>query len=170
MLNDKQEQFCREYVVDLNATQAAIRAGYSHVTAAQIAAKLLTKVNIQEYIQALRNKISDKLEISAERVLREYAKLAFTNFNDLVDISTGSPVFRNEDDIEEEHLAALQSVSETKDGLKIKMHDKKGALDSLAKHLNLFREDNKKEVMMAVGKISKADAEMVKKVFDDIRE
>lgn len=56
-LTDKQQRFCDEYLIDLNATQAAIRAGYSKKTAAQTAARLLTNVKIQEYIE---NRMAEK--------------------------------------------------------------------------------------------------------------
>lgn len=56
-LTAKQQRFCDEYLIDLNATQAAIRAGYSKKTAAQTAARLLTNVKIQEYIE---NRMAEK--------------------------------------------------------------------------------------------------------------
>lgn len=55
-LNDKQKQFCNEYMIDLNATQAAIRAGYSQKTAQEQSARLLSNVMVQEYIQELQKR------------------------------------------------------------------------------------------------------------------
>lgn len=52
-LTDKQKRFCEEYVIDLNATQSAIRAGYSERTVRSIANENLTKLDIQDYIQKL---------------------------------------------------------------------------------------------------------------------
>jgi len=167
-LSQKQKRFCREYIIDLNATQAAVRAGYSERTARNQSCVLLTKPNIKAYVTKLIDNISKKTEITVERVLREYAKLAFTNFDDLVDMSTGMPVFRDIKKIKSEHMAALQSVSETKFGLKIRMHDKKGALDSLAKHLGLFAEDNKRELKMQVGEITKENTDRIKDLFAEI--
>lgn len=69
-LTDKQIRFCEEYMIDLNATQAAIRAGYSEASARQIAADNLSKHDIQEYIANLRADISGKLNLSAEWVLQ----------------------------------------------------------------------------------------------------
>lgn len=68
-LNAKQEQFCREYVVDLNAAQAAIRAGYSEKTARTIGSKLLTNIDITKKIQALSAKHAKNVGITAEWVL-----------------------------------------------------------------------------------------------------
>lgn len=69
-LTPKQEMFCKEYLVDLNATQAAIRAGYSEKTAEVIGCENLRKPNIADYIQKAMDKRSEKVEISAEWVLK----------------------------------------------------------------------------------------------------
>lgn len=81
-LSKKQEQFCREYIIDFNSSASAVRAGYSKKTARHQASRLLTKVNIQEYIQKLINKRSKKLEITAENVLEEIATIAFKKDED----------------------------------------------------------------------------------------
>jgi phage terminase small subunit len=69
-LSDKQIRFCEEYIIDLNATQAAIRSGYSEKTANREGSRLLSKVDIQEKISELQKNISSKLELDAEWVLR----------------------------------------------------------------------------------------------------
>jgi len=68
-LTPKQEAFCREYLVDLNGTQAAIRAGYSPKTANEQAAQLLAKLNIQEYVQSLMDARAERTDITADYVL-----------------------------------------------------------------------------------------------------
>ena len=70
-LSEKQKMFCKEYLVDLNATQAAIRAGYSEKTAKAIACENLTKPYLQEYIQELMSKRANKVDISAQDVLQD---------------------------------------------------------------------------------------------------
>ena len=70
-LNVKQKMFCKEYLIDLNGTKAAIRAGYSERTARTMASKLLTKGNIQEYTQKLIDKRSKKVEVSIDNVLED---------------------------------------------------------------------------------------------------
>ncbi|HEX5362350.1 MAG TPA: terminase small subunit [Fluviicoccus sp.] len=140
-LNHKQQRFIDEYLVDLNATQAAIRAGYSPKTAGSQAFDLLKKPEIQQAIEEARQKTANKLEITRERVLEEYAKLAFLD----------PRRFYNEDgtlkkvpDMDADTAAALQGfeVDEIKMGedspaigvtQKIKWHDKKAALDSIAR-------------------------------------
>lgn len=68
MLNDKQQRFCEEYVVDFNATQAAIRAGYSEDSAGQQAHDLLKKHEIQGRITQLKQQIADKAEVNASYI------------------------------------------------------------------------------------------------------
>lgn len=68
-LNAKQEAFCREYIIDLNATQAAIRAGYSANTAKSIGSRLLTKVDIQDFIANLKVERSGRVQIDSDWVL-----------------------------------------------------------------------------------------------------
>jgi phage terminase small subunit len=68
-LTDKQRRFCEEYLIDLNATQAAIRAGYSENSAKEIGCENLTKPNIQEVIAELKKDISEKLKVDAEWVV-----------------------------------------------------------------------------------------------------
>ncbi len=74
--NDKQKRFCQEYSIDFNATQAAIRAGYSKKNAKVIAAQLLKKPEIKKYIKTLTKKTEDKLEISREHIAKNFLKIA----------------------------------------------------------------------------------------------
>ncbi len=74
-MNSQQQQFCDEYLIDLNGTQAAIRAGYDPNSARSYASQLLDIEEIQEYISAKQKKVSDKLEYSLERVLLNFAKV-----------------------------------------------------------------------------------------------
>ena len=75
-LTPKQEAFVREYMIDLNATQAAIRAGYSEKTANRIGAENLTKPVIQEAIQQLHKAAEEKCAVTVEWILSEIAKIA----------------------------------------------------------------------------------------------
>lgn len=77
-LNERQLMFCKEYIVDLNGTAAAIRAGYKEHTARITASKLLTKANIQAEIQRLMSKRAKKVEISAEDVLESILSIRDT--------------------------------------------------------------------------------------------
>ena len=79
-MTPKQERFCQEYVIDLNATRAAIRAGYSRKTARFIAAENLSKPNIKQAIAELQREFRERLEVTRESVtqqLREDRDLAY---------------------------------------------------------------------------------------------
>jgi phage terminase small subunit len=149
-LTDKQRLFCDEYLIDLNATQAAIRAGYSPKTADQQASRLLTNVKVQEYIKGKQGKLADKLEITQERVLQEYAKVAFF---DIRKIYTDLNSLKAIQDIDENSAAAIAGIEVTEeseyiDGTKvntgytkkIKVHNKISALEGLGRHLGLFND------------------------------
>lgn len=69
--NPKRERFCREYVIDGNGAQAAIRAGYSAKTAKVQASQLLTIINVQQRVAELRGQVNDKLELTQEKILRD---------------------------------------------------------------------------------------------------
>ena len=76
ILTDKQQRFCQEYVIDLNATQAAKRAGYSEKTANEQGCQLLAKLNIQEEISKLQAQIAKKTELNAEWVLNNLKEIS----------------------------------------------------------------------------------------------
>lgn len=137
-MTNKQEKFCQEYMIDLNATQAAIRAGYSPKTANEQAGRLLVNVSIQNRIAQLQAEQSRRTGISADRVLRELAKVAFANAGDIVDADATLKEDASPDD-----LAAVQSVRVKVFGLdgverEIKLADKLKALDLLGRHIGLF--------------------------------
>ena len=90
----KQETYCKEYLIDLNATQAAIRAGYAELTATQTASRLLTSVKVQATIQQLMKERSERLQITADSVLEEIAKVAFAKITDVVEIKEGELIIR----------------------------------------------------------------------------
>ena len=81
-LTAKQQRFCDEYLIDLNATQAAIRAGYSPKTAEQLAYQLLQKTSVQNHISELQKKREERTEITQDSVLHELALIAFAKASD----------------------------------------------------------------------------------------
>lgn len=145
-MTPKQKLFCDEYLVDLNATQAAIRAGYSKKTAKVIGNENLTKPYIQEYIQKNREKLGKKLEITKEMILEGYRRLAFYDMRKFYD-ENGNLLQVSDLDEETSFALAGFEVTEEKDGngkgqqvvigytKKIKTSDRKAALDSLCKVL-----------------------------------
>ena len=90
MLTDKQAAFVQEYLVDLNATQAAIRAGYSQATAGSIGHENLTKPEIVDAIAEAQLARAERVQITADQVLRELVDIATTDANELIEHRVGS--------------------------------------------------------------------------------
>jgi phage terminase small subunit len=138
-LTDKQAMFAREYLIDLNATQAAIRAGYSEKTAGWIGPQLLTKTHIAIAVQEAMNSRAGRIEITADRVLQEIAKLAFSNLQDFYDEDGGLKAIHTlPRDVAACLLTNKINLTEACAIQEIKLHDKKGSLELLGKHLRLF--------------------------------
>ncbi len=86
-MTDRQKKFCEEYLIDLNATQAAIRAGYSEKTANRIASENLTKPDIQEYIQKRQKEGQERAEITRADIVDQLKTIGFADL-DMDNIST----------------------------------------------------------------------------------
>lgn len=149
-LTDKQAAFVAEYLVDLNATQAAIRAGYSERTAYRIGAELLQKTSVAEAIAAGQAKRAQRVEITADRVVAELAKIAFADPRDLMEWGPDGVKLKASAELTEEQAASVAEVSETttKDGgsLKLKKHDKVKALELLGRHMGMFKDKVENEI------------------------
>jgi phage terminase small subunit len=154
------ERFCQEYMADYNGTQAAIRAGFAPKSAHVAASRLLRKDKVKTRVAELTHEIQESTMITAERALEEYAKIGFFDPRKLFDeMGNLIPVHKLDGDT----AAAIASievsevVSEqlgTKDAprvvltrvRKIRLVDKKGALDSMARHLGMFKDTVKIEI------------------------
>ncbi|WP_050698028.1 terminase small subunit [Anaeromassilibacillus senegalensis] len=141
-LKAKQKRFVEEYLVDLNATQAAIRAGYSPESAGSIGSENLHKPEIRTRIDKAMAERSKRTGINADRVLMELGKIAFINATDVINMDDATILSEaNRDD-----TAAIASVKvktipgEDGDGVEreIRLADKLKALELLGKHLGLF--------------------------------
>lgn len=139
-LTPRQQKFVQEYLVDLNATQAAIRAGYSARRASELGWQLLQKPTVIEAIAVEQQARSARTGITADRTLQELALIGFSDLTDFVEWSGQTITLKNSADLDPIKRRAIAEISQTKDGLKIKLHDKKGALDSLARHQGLFND------------------------------
>ena len=169
-LTDKQEMFCQEYMVDLNGTQAAIRAGYSEDTAKTIAGQNLSKLIIQERLSELKKSRSEKVEISAEMVVKELKSIAFSRVIDYWQGDTFGRSFvltpKAFEDMPEEAKSAISSIEQNidKDGnitFKIRLWDKMKSLEMLCKHLGITAE---------TFNVKFDNPEMIKKVAEEIME
>ena len=137
-LTPKQQRFVEEYLVDLNATQAAIRAGYSEKSAARISVELLNKTQVQKSIEKAQAKRAERTEVTADRVVTELAKIAFADPRDLMEWGPDGLVLKDCRTIPDAAAAAVSEVSESKDGIKLKKLDKLKALELLGRHLGMF--------------------------------
>lgn len=134
-LNNRQQRFVEEYMVDFNATQAAIRAGYAVKTARQQGSANLSKPDISRAIEKRRAELSRRTGISAERVLVELGKIAFAKAPDIINDEDG----RLRPGLSEADSACVQSirVRQLPDGgveREVRLYDKQKALDSLGKY------------------------------------
>lgn len=144
-LTPKQKRFVAEYLIDLNATAAARRAGYSAKTADRIGPELLGKTCVSEAIQQAIQEREKRTEITQDMVLRETAKLAFFDIRKMFD-KNGKPLDISE--LDADTAAALVGLDvqdiATPDGdyvgyvKKYKMADKVKALDLLGKHFGTW--------------------------------
>ena len=141
-LTAQQELFCHEYLVDLNATEAAKRAGYSKKTARTQGSRLLTNVAIMTRIQELLAPKIEKIEITAEKVIQELGRIAFAKMTDVARWTHSGMEFIPSRDLTEDQAATILMVSESTNqhggSLRIQQHDKLKALELLGKHLKLY--------------------------------
>lgn len=145
-LSPKHLRFVTEYLKDLNATQAAIRAGYSPKTAKQQGSRLLTNADIAVALADKTEKRLARAELSADRVLEEYRRVAFSDLRRLFDESGNLKPIHELNDDEAACLASLEVVKKNLEAgdhktdtvHKLRLWDKLKALDSLAQHFDLL--------------------------------
>ena len=153
-LDSREKLFVEEYLIDLNVERAAISAGYAKSTARTRAFKWVSnsqqkKPHVIEAIQKAFKKRSERTEITQDRVLEEFAKLAFSDPRKFFDENDNLKPITDLDDDTAACLSGMDIVtkkvgkgedSETETVKKIKFVDKKGALDSVARHLGMFND------------------------------
>jgi len=131
-LTDKQMKFCEEYLIDLNATQAAIRAGYSETSARQLASEMLTKHNIQDYIAERQAALREKTLISTEWVINRLKEISDRCMQ-------AEPVMiRTEDGMVESGEYKFDSSGANK------------ATELIGRHIGIFEKDNKQKAQPEV--------------------
>jgi phage terminase small subunit len=179
----KQQRFCDEYLIDLNATQAAIRAGYKERYAHTNANKLLQNTTIIEYIQKKQQDREQRTEITQDMVLRELAIIAFSNAADYAKViekeltqeiggseipvldAEGKPVTYKTvepiltDDLTEDQKKALAVIKKGRDGFEVKPYDKLRALEMLGRHLGMWDKKSEKDIEEQIARIEKTKAE-----------
>ncbi len=162
-LTEKQKRFVEEYLIDLNATQAAIRAGYKEKTAYRTGADNLRKPQIQEYLNKRMKDRVQRTEITQDKVIEELAAIAFakgSDFAKVVEKSYMKPIYSADgkeiidekevfykdveleitDNLSEDKKKAITAIKNTKFGISIETADKVKALELLGKHLGMFKD------------------------------
>jgi phage terminase small subunit len=149
----RQRRFVEEYLVDLNATQAAKRAGYSARSAASRGSKLLRNPAVAAAIEKAQAKRAQRTRVSADRVVTELAKVAFGDPRRLFSWGPGGVELRESSELTEAEAALVSEVSETRTAAggtrRVKLHCKMTALTALGKHLGLFGNGRKAALVRA---------------------
>jgi phage terminase small subunit len=152
-MTELQKRFADRYFETLNGSQSAIWAGYSEATSRQKAYELLNEPEIEEYLTKLKAEYSEKTGITRQRVLDEYAKIAFFDIREIYDVDGGLINVKQIDDKSAGALASIKSSEEWGEDQygnkavvgtikEVKVFDKIRALQDLGKHLGLFEKDN----------------------------
>ncbi|MDR1514835.1 MAG: terminase small subunit [Synergistaceae bacterium] len=143
-MNARQKRFVDEYLVDLNATQAAIRAGYVEKTAKSIGQENLTKPDIKNAIAAALAERSKRTGVTADRVVQELARIAFVDTRQIFEWGPNGVTLRPSDELTDDEAAIVAEVSETRSAvggsIKAKRFDKLKALELLGRHLGMFND------------------------------
>ena len=141
-LTPKQARFVQEYLIDLNAAQAAIRAGYSAKTARVICHENLTKPDIAAAIEKAMAERAERAELTGEMVVDELRKIGFANMADYMKSTPQGDPYLDFSGLTRDQTAALREVTVEDVGggkrVKFKLHDKRAALVDLGRHLGLF--------------------------------
>lgn len=155
-LTDRQKAFCDEYLIDLNATQAALRAGYSPKGAQRMAVRNMQNPLVQEYLNERREARSKRTQITQDFVLGELMKIATANGTDFASVGKGNRVrLTPTEELPPEKRAAVASVKKGRDGMEIKTYDKLRALELLGKHLGMFDAKSGREEADALEKLDR---------------
>jgi len=139
----KQKAFIREWPVDRNGTQAAIRAGYSARTAAVTASQLLTNPKIRAAIDAHEKKLADRAEKTGAEIIKELERIGFSNMAEFVEFGSKKGLTINDlSALSEDAKRCVSEVAVTKSksggSLRFKLHNKEKALELLGKRFGLF--------------------------------
>lgn len=175
-LKEKQKRFCEEYVIDLNASQAAIRAGYSEKTSRSQGQRMLTNVDIQNYIQELQKEISKRNDITVDECINILANIARVDIAEFYNVDSG---LKDVHAIPKEHRQAIASLETyevtTPEGEKIadikklKTTDKLKAVDMLLKHLGGYRRDNEQKTINSSIPLVLSDGRNYEDMLEDLK-
>ena len=143
-MTPKQARFVEEYLVDLNASEAYLRAGYKTGNPNVCGSRLLANASIQKSVQEAQADLSRRTEITQERVLKELSRVAFGSQRDLLSWGPSGVVLEESNGLTDDAAAMVAEVGETVTAngksLKLKTHDKVKALELIGRHLGMFKD------------------------------
>lgn len=139
-LSPKHARFVAEYLKDLNATQAAKRAGYSEKTAKQQGTRLLSYAAIQEAIAKGNRKILSAHGVTAERIISRIEKIAFCDIRKIVEWGPNSVKLKDSSGLSEDEAAMVAEISQIRGSIKVKRVDQLQALNLLGRYKGLWSE------------------------------
>ncbi len=165
-LTDKQRQFCHEYLLDFNATQAAIRAGYAPDHAHTEGSRLLRNVKVKAYIDELSKERQKAYSIAESDILNYYRNAAtldplevFNEYGDLKNLSEIPPQYR----------ILIKTIETKKEGVKVTFFDKEVALSKLERHLGMSTAVAKSEVKVE-GDLTNVPIDQLEQLADELAE
>ncbi|MFY9154108.1 MAG: terminase small subunit [Prolixibacteraceae bacterium] len=134
-LTARQLKFCEEYQLTLNATLAAIRAGYSEKTANRIASENLSKPVIQNKIAELQKLTREKAEITKQEIMDELGAILRANISDYMKFDGKKIEFKSFSELSEHQLKAIEGIKQGRNGIELKLHGKSWSIDRICKLL-----------------------------------
>ena len=156
-LNDKQQLFCIYYIRCFNATKAYQKAyGCDYTTAMVNGSQLLRNHKVKDEILRLKQDRLNREFLSESDIFQKYMDIAFADINDFVDISAGFVTAKDGID-----GTIVSEVSDTQNGVKIKLADRMKALQWLSDHMDLATEKQKAEIALLKAKVQTDDGDEV---------
>lgn len=141
-LTPKQELFCREYIVDMNASRAALAAGYGESSAHSTGWENLQKPEIAQRLNELQAERAKRLQVDQDKVIRELCRVAFGNPRDVMEWGPAGLALKDSAELSEDAAAMVaevrQSISKDGGSMSLKTADKMRALELLGRHLGMF--------------------------------
>jgi len=139
-LSPRERRFVEEYLIDMNAGQAAIRAGYPGKAPRNYAQRCLNKPRVAEAVRAAMAARSVRTRVDADRVIRELERIAFSDIRRYMAAGKSDSILKTIAELSDDEAAAVVELSGGTNGgsFRLKLHDKKKALDALARHTGVF--------------------------------
>lgn len=162
-LNDKQRLFCIHYINSFNATQAAIKAGYSADTAHVQGSRLLNNVKVIEQIKHIKKNMQHGLFVDGMDVINKLIKIAFADITDYVEFDKYTVNIKNSNEVDG---SIIQEIKQGREGVSIKLHDKMKALEKLEKYFDILPDHHKRKLEEEKSMLDKKKHELDKRIVE----